>query len=69
MNAEEGESNVNFAGKTAIPPDNKMMISSLGSEVNPSHLADSVVPTAAKRTRRTIGHDYTTSRMPRRRLF
>jgi hypothetical protein len=56
---KKGESSVKRAGKSAIPPD-KMMISSLGSEVNPSHLADSVVPTAAQRT--TLGvpsvHDH-----------
>jgi hypothetical protein len=36
---KKGENSVNRAGKAAILPD-KMMISSLGSEVNPSHLAD-----------------------------
>jgi hypothetical protein len=50
---KKGENNGTRADKTAIPPD-RIMISSLGSEVNPSHLADSVVLTAAKRRRRTI---------------
>jgi hypothetical protein len=35
---QKGENSVNRAGKAAVPPDEKM-ISSVGSKVNPSHLA------------------------------
>jgi len=37
---KKGENSVKRAGKADVPPDG-MMFSSLGSKVNPSHLADS----------------------------